>query len=202
MPSYSAPAGAGVDTYVISISGLPSYTVRVFQASYVAPNTQPSKACGAPAGQSCVFRFYNTITMAHFYTTDVAERDHVLATWPHFTYEGVTGWVITGTVAKDANQTPVFRFYNHVTMAHFYTTSVAERAKVNATWPDKFIDEGPKFVAYSVQIPGTVPVFRFYNHVTMAHFYTTDPVERARVNATWPDKFIDEGIAYYIFPSS
>jgi hypothetical protein len=147
-----------------------------------------------------LFRFYNEITGAHFYTIDVAERDHVIATWPQFKYEQWIGKAIAGNTAQESGQVLVYRFYNHITGAHFYTTSAAERDHVIATWPDRFNYEGAKFVAYSTQVAGTIPVYRFYNHITGAHFYTTDAAERARVNATWPDRFIDEGIAFYILP--
>jgi hypothetical protein len=148
-----------------------------------------------------LFRFYNTDTMAHFYTVDVAERDHVRATWPQFSYEGVVGRVVPGIVAKDANQTPVYRFYNVNTMTHFYTADAAERDRVIATWPNVFTFEGPKYVAYTKQVPGTTPLYRFYNMNTMSHFYTADAAERDRVIATWPNIFSYEGIAYYIFPA-
>jgi hypothetical protein len=35
-----------------------------------------------------LFRFFNTNTGAHFFTTNVAERDMVLQRWPFFAYEG------------------------------------------------------------------------------------------------------------------
>jgi len=45
-----------------------------------------------------VFRFYNGDTGAHFYTASIEERDHVLATWAQFAYEGAVFYVArTGT---------------------------------------------------------------------------------------------------------
>jgi hypothetical protein len=47
-------------------------------------------ALTAPGGGSeDLYRFFNTRTGAHFYTTSAPERDHVKATWPWFTFEGV-----------------------------------------------------------------------------------------------------------------
>jgi hypothetical protein len=41
-----------------------------------------------------VYRFFNTITGTHFYTTSAAERDHVLATWSQFLFEGIAYYVM------------------------------------------------------------------------------------------------------------
>lgn len=44
-----------------------------------------------PAGTSAVYRFWSPFHASHFYTVDVAEKDHVLATYPPeiWTYEDV-----------------------------------------------------------------------------------------------------------------
>ena len=44
-------------------------------------------------GRTGLFRFFNTTTGAHFYTTSTAERDKVRATLPQFAYEGVAFYV-------------------------------------------------------------------------------------------------------------
>jgi len=42
------------------------------------------------AGALPVYRFYNKVNGSHFYTVSEAERNNVIATWPHiYTYEGV-----------------------------------------------------------------------------------------------------------------
>jgi hypothetical protein len=147
-----------------------------------------------------LYRFYNTLTMSHFYTADESEKNHVLATWPQFKLEAAVGTVIPGTATNDPNQTVVYRFYRAASGTHFYTADVAERDHVIATWPNIFTYEGPKYVAYSKQVAGTIPVYRFYNVVTGVHFYTADLAERDHVIATWPNIFTYEGIRYYIMP--
>jgi len=68
-----------------------NYPVFAYEgAVYYAPPTQDY------AGGTALFRFYNTRTGAHFFTRNVDERDHVLATWPWFAYEGVAYFVMTG----------------------------------------------------------------------------------------------------------
>ena len=95
---------------------------------------------------------------------------------------------------------PVYRFWSDRFQGHFYTISEAERAKVVATWPDVWSYEGPKYSAFATQVPGTVPLFRFWSERYRSHFYTTDAVERDRVNRLWPDVWADEGVAYYVYP--
>jgi hypothetical protein len=68
-----------------------NYPVFTYEgAVYYAPQTQDY------AGSTALFRFYNTRTGAHFFTRNVDERDHVLATWPWFAFEGVAYFVMTG----------------------------------------------------------------------------------------------------------
>ena len=94
-----------------------------------------------------------------------------------------------------ATGTPVYRFYNTGTGAHFYTVSETERATIQATRPDMPF-EGAAFYASNVSTAGLSPVYRFYNTRTGVHFYTISASERSTILATLPH-FTDEGIAYY-----
>ncbi len=68
-----------------------TYPVFAFEGPvYYAPQS------GSMTGSTALYRFYNTKTGAHFYTTSEGERDHVLATWPWFAYESVAYFVFTG----------------------------------------------------------------------------------------------------------
>lgn len=104
-----------------------------------------------------------------------------------------TGW--GGAAKSAASRTPVYRFYNTRTGAHFYTLSEAERAHVLATLPF-MTPEGPAFHASTVTTAGLSPVYRFYNTRTGVHFYTISASERSSILATL-GHFTDEGIAYY-----
>jgi hypothetical protein len=147
-----------------------------------------------------VFRFFNTQTSAHFYTASASERDHVLATWPQFVYEGTAFFA---AAAPSPGTLSIYRFYNTQTGAHFYTASVAERDHVLATWP-QFLYEGVRFYAFADSEPGSVKLYRFFNTQTGAHFYTTQDDERDAVDQHLP-QFVDEGVVYNCFrphPSS
>ena len=142
-----------------------------------------------------MYRFYNTNTGVHFYTTSEAERDHVRATYDQFNYEGPVFSVPEGS--SEATM-PVYRFYNTDSGVHFYTISEAEKDHVIATYP-QFNFEGIVYYAYEEEAEGTIPLFRFYNASGQAHFYTASAAERDYVIDNYP--FYDyEGIAYYVLP--
>lgn len=108
--------------------------------------------------------------------------------------EGLTR--IEGAVAKLAAQrTPVYRFFNTRTGAHFYTISETERSTVQATQPFMGF-EGAAFNASVESTAGLNPVYRFFNTRTGVHFYTISASERTTIQATLPH-FTYEGVAYY-----
>nr|MCR5047827.1 hypothetical protein [Saccharofermentans sp.] len=74
-----------------------------------------------------MYRLYNRNSGEHFYTSDSAERDHLMSLG--WSYEGL-GWT-----APAMSNTPVYRLYNQYGGEHHYTTSVAERdSLVAAGW--------------------------------------------------------------------
>ncbi|MBH1963248.1 MAG: serine protease [Comamonadaceae bacterium] len=96
--------------------------------------------------------------------------------------------------------TPVFRFFNASTGAHFYTNSVLERDFVISTYP-AFHYEGPTFSAFPHTGPGLAPVYRFFNIQTSAHFYSNSAAERDYVLDTYP-QFQYEGPTWYARPEA
>ena len=67
-----------------------TYPVFVYEGPvYYAP------VGGGDPGTTALYRFFNTKTGAHFYTTNPEERDHVIATWPWFAFEGESYYVYT-----------------------------------------------------------------------------------------------------------
>ena len=105
---------------------------------------------------------------------------------------------VSGAVARKALavSTPVYRFYNGSTGAHFFTTSTVERDNIVATLSPPFGLEGAAFSVASAFSPGLSPVHRFFNTQTGVHFYTISEAERASVVATLPH-FLYEGVAYH-----
>lgn len=151
-----------------------------------------------------VYRFYNSTSGAHFYTISDEERAHVQATWPTvFGYEGEafltapSGGVLPSEL--EALRVPLYRFYNLQNGGHFYTISAKESAYVQAHYAAIYRYEGPAFDVFTAD-PGYFlmsPVYRFYNRVTGAHFYTISEQEKSIVQTAWPTVYAYEGIAFY-----
>lgn len=151
---------------------------------------------GTAAQAQQVYRFYNVVTGAHFYTSSAEERDTVLARWPEvFQYEGVAY-----SVNPDTNTQPLYRFYNFQNGCHFYTASSAERDSVISKWPSVFAYEGETYGVSSAPSPGCTAVFRFYNTRNGGHFYTASEEERDIVIARWPSVYTYEGVAFWLAP--
>lgn len=91
-----------------------------------------------------VYRFFNTKTGGHFFTTSEGERDEVIATNRDYKLEGVGFYDFA--VDQGAATEEVYRFFNTKTGGHFFTASEGERDQVIATNHDyKF--EGIAFYA-------------------------------------------------------
>ena len=183
----------GMRVNKILIDGAPNRrTLSIATEQGVWELTQDTTTATLP-----VYRFYNTQTRTHFYTASEAERQHVLATWPHFVPEGIAFHAVKAE--RDDLGVPVWRFFNTHTGTHFYTASAAERAHVLATW-SQFVEEGVVYRALAGTEAGTVKLFRFFNVETGAHFTTTEDDERDFVNSRLP-MFIDEGATYSVYPA-
>ena len=135
------------------------------------------------ASTVAMFRLYNPNSGEHFYTGNVAERDHLAAVgWK---YEGV-GWA-----APAKSGTPVYRMYNPNAGDHHYTMNKAEHDMlVRLGWRS----EGVGW--YSAENPGRAPLYREYNPNARAgaHNYTLNRAEDDMlVRVGWRA----EGIAWY-----
>jgi YD repeat-containing protein len=119
----------------IVINNLPGYTYEG-----IAGNVQNEP----PVEDSLLnplYRFYNTAVGTHFYTSNEAEKEAVMANLPQYEFEGTAFYVLGATA--DSGQS-MYRFFNTVTGAHFYTANVAERDAVMANLP-QFSYEGEAF---------------------------------------------------------
>ncbi|MBC7517438.1 MAG: beta-propeller fold lactonase family protein [Microbacteriaceae bacterium] len=94
----------------------------------------------------------------------------------------------------------VYRFWSKINGAHFYTISTTERDEVIARYPGAWAYEGAVYDAFTTQVVGTIPLYRFWSNSLGSHFYTADPKEKVQVIATWPDVWQYEQVAYYVYP--
>ncbi|NTW28848.1 MAG: multicopper oxidase domain-containing protein [Coriobacteriia bacterium] len=195
-PAFTMTASAGFHLSAVAVDGVlvvPTPTTYTFtnvtanhtiDATFVSDRMMP------------VFRFYNVKNGDHFYTASVAERDAIVVNWPTvFTYEGIAYSV---NLDNPANNTPLYRFYNHVRDTHFFTASAAEKDMVIATWPTIFTFEGVAYNVSATAAANTTAVYRFYNVQNGGHFYTISVAERDTVIATWPNIYTYEGVVFYI----
>ncbi|KQU30215.1 hypothetical protein ASG63_17210 [Methylobacterium sp. Leaf94] len=162
-------------------------------APVVAAAAQTSPVAGTAV--TAVYRFYDTHTGDHFYTTSTAEKAQIEKTLPWFTYEG-TPWAAP---AQGADTVDVFRFFDTASNAHFFTTSVAERDQVLKTAPT-YTYEGVAFEAYAdAGAPGGLTLERFYNTQTGQHHFAGSAEEANGINhgAAGPG-WVDEGKAFTV----
>jgi len=152
-----------------------------------------SRWLSAPAvtPRTAIYRFYNATTGAHFFTSNAAERDWVIAVYPAFKYEGVAFHAYASAISGSS---PVHRFYNTQTGRHFYTISAAERDIVLAAMPD-FSYEGVSWHAQAASGGNAAAVYRFYNAGLATHFYTISEGERNWVQTN--PSYRLEGVGYY-----
>lgn len=135
-------------------------------------------------------RMYNPNSGEHFYTANVAEKQHLVSVgWK---YEGI-GWVApTG----DSQGNAVYRLYNRNSGDHHYTLSAVERDwLVKLGWSYEGIGW------YSAKPEQGEPLYRLYNPNAKsgAHHFTLSLAER---NWLVPKGWKAEGIGWYAVKNS
>lgn len=183
-----------------ALYGAPSTLV----ASVPTPVTPAPTTTASPAASSdttAVYRFYDTRTGDHFYTTSSNEKAQIQASLPSFNYEGIA-WA---TPAKSAETHDVFRFFDVNTGTHFFTDSTTERDQIVKTIAS-YHYEGIALQAYndpSTAGSGADTLERFYNTNTGQHHYAASAEEAYGINhgaagAGW----VDEGHAFTVHTPS
>ena len=143
----------------------------------------------AAAAELTVFRFYNALSGAHFYTASATERDQLRAQPGAFAYEGPAFQASAQAVGGLA---PVYRFFNGSTGVHFYTISETEKTQIQRNLP-QFQLEGVAYYASQVATEGYRPLYRSYVLGKGFHFYSVDASEGAGLA-----QYQAEGVAYYV----
>lgn len=137
-----------------------------------------------PSGDNLVYRFYIPQTYSHFWTTDLGERDQMIAAG--YDYEGVAWYSST-----NSSDTPVYRLYAPSIRQHLYTTDISEvnRLVASGGWQNEGVDQ------YVTMTPNSSPVYRLYAPSLGVHMFTADPNERAVLLAS--GHWNDEGVGWY-----
>jgi len=155
-------------------------------------------------GLGPVYGFRSLTSGKQFYTMSVAERDRLIQLYPSL-------WRFEGTVfyafydASDPQVVPAYRFWADKLGSHLWTTSEKEKQKLltNPEFSSVWTYEGISFYVYpsGKQPVGTVPVYRFWSPQLAYHFYTLQESERDRLIREYPDVWIYERVAWYVYPT-
>ncbi len=120
-------------------------------------------------------------------------------TW-RFVLVGMCAWLAAVWMVPSHAQTSVYQYDRAGNSATFYTISEDEARFIDKTLADAYAKQGVSFAAWPTQQAGTVPIYRFYNPVTRAHFYTASEAERRGLLDTPAGKgWLPEGIAFYAY---
>jgi hypothetical protein len=93
-------------------TGTHFYTISPTEIAYIRANYPQylfegpvyyAPPSAADDGRTALYRFYNQATGAHFFTASSSERDHVIATYPQFIYEGVAYYAFGAPVSPPGN---------------------------------------------------------------------------------------------------
>ena len=149
---------------------------------------------------SPMYRFWSASNLRHFYTLSLADKYYIETTWPDaWTYETEAYFAF----AEDSQPglMPVYRFWSPTLLAHFYTISEADKNYIQTNWSDTWTYEEIAFYAYPPGSPpaGSKPVYRFWSPTLLTHFYTISEADKNYIEATWPDAWEYEEIAWYAY---
>ncbi|MFP8777863.1 DUF1566 domain-containing protein [Hydrogenophaga sp. RWCD_12] len=161
---------------------------KAFEGKLISGATAKVAATRIP-----VYRFFNTLTQGHFYSSSETEKATVLATQPHMHLDGTA---FHATMTNVPGLSPVHRFYNTQTGVHFYTITESERAHVAVMLPH-YTYEGIAYYASTLPGTGYTPLYRFFYAARGYHFYTNSAAEKDSIIATLP-QYSYEGIGYYV----
>lgn len=93
------------------------------------------------SNSTSVFRFFNSQSGTHFYTTSETERGSLLSTRSDLVYEGSSFEV---DLSQQPGDVAVYRFFDALNGSHFYTASAPEWKAILATRTD-MVSEGIAF---------------------------------------------------------
>lgn len=173
--------------------GMPTIDTSVADSGSESFVTLPVDTPDADNSPFQIYRFYNTLTGSHFFTTSIDERNSVITNIPTMTYEGNA---FDSNATEAGGGAAVYRFYNSASGVHFYTASADEAANIRANLP-QFADEGIVYYASLTADGGGTALYRFLNTQNSTHFYTTSEAERDNTIATL-GHYTYEGVAYYV----
>jgi hypothetical protein len=154
-------------------------------------------------GLGPVYGFRSLTSGKQFYTMSVAERDRLIQLSSLWRFEGIVFYAFYN--ATDPQVVPAYRFWADRLGSHLWTTSEKEKNKLltNPAFSSVWTYEGISFYVYpsGKQPMGTVPLYRFWSPQLGYHYYTLQESERDRLIREYPDVWIYERVAWYVYPT-
>jgi hypothetical protein len=160
--------------------------------------TGGGSSTGSGTTVDAVYRFFDTKFGTHFFTSDIGERNSVLAARPDLKEE-TNGF---GDVAQgDPSAVAVYRFFDTQFGTHFFTASTSERDSILAGRPDLTYEPNSTFYEHSTMQSGDAAVYRLFDTGTGTQFLTGDQNEYNGIvtpgSATYRADLHSEGVAFY-----
>lgn len=200
---------AGSSEYIVSVTGgntlpLDTYDITLsYQDASAGPlayvkatSVIITEAENVPTRVN-VHRFWSDSYQGHFYTTNTAEKDHLVETasavW-HYEGDGFRVFAANDCLGKAS----VYRFWSPTYKHHFFTVKSAEKDQIIATNSANWNYEGVAFCAETSEDHGGLPIYRLWNATRKAHHYTISNTEKTNLEAPGTG-WTYEGIAFYGF---
>lgn len=163
------------------------------------PTGYENGGSGTTTAVGAVYRFFDNKFGTHFFTSDVGERNVVLATRAADLVQEVNGF---GDVAStDTASVAVYRFFDKNFGTHFFTANQGERDTVIATRSDLTYESNSTFYEHSSQQGGDTAVYRLFDTKTGTQFLTGDTTEYNGLvtagSSTYRADLRSEGVAFY-----
>jgi hypothetical protein len=148
-------------------------------------NLLPQDLRSSPGVLANFYRYYNSETRHHFYTTSTRELegDMLAHGWNS---EGVAGRI---HIYPQSGMVPLRRYWNVRSLTHYYST---RWLKLKGGWSY----DGIQGYVSDKLVKGTVPLYRFYNPSNDDDIYTIDRKEvRGRSDR---DQWVFKGVTCYV----
>lgn len=157
---------------------------------------------GTPSGSTAagaVYRFFDNKFGTHFFTSDIGERNTVLATRSADLIQETNGF---GDVTQTSTSAvAVYRFFDTKFGTHFFTANAGERDTIIGTRPDLTYEAGSTFYEHSSLQSGDTAVYRLFDTKTGTQFLTGDTNEFKGLTtagaSTYRADLRSEGVAFY-----
>ena len=147
------------------------------------------------AGYTPLYRYWNGGISDHFYTNRFDELGVGKHGWR---LEGVAGIILT---TQEKGTVPLYRYWGN--NDHLYTTNANEIGSVlpGVRGLHNYVFEYVVGYCYQVQVPGTVPLYRYYKSAGVDHFYTKNAEE---IGTTVPGVkgkhgYVSEGVVCFVY---